>query len=78
MLNCKDCKYIIGDCSLTPESKEECPVAIEKALAWIDTELLSLNNAPKLNDCEMTDEWREAITALEISRKAIVKCFLNT
>ena len=71
MTECKDCRHHKGDCMLTPDSKEACPIAVEKALLWLDSELLSLHNASKLNGCEMTDDWRKAINALEISKDAI-------
>ena len=40
----------------------------QKAIKWFQQEIRSLELAPKLNGCEMTDEWKEEI---EIFRTAL-------
>lgn len=46
---------------------------IEKAIKFFDDEILMLNNAPKLNGCEMTEEWKEQLEICEMAKSAIEK-----
>lgn len=45
----------------------------EKAIKFFDDEILMLNNAPELNGCEMTDEWKEQLEICKMAKSAIEK-----
>ena len=45
----------------------------EKAIKFFDDEILMLNNAPELNGCEMTEEWKEQLEICKMAKSAIEK-----
>lgn len=45
----------------------------QKAIKFFDEEITRLNNAPNLNGCEMTDEWREQLEICKLAKAALEK-----
>lgn len=45
----------------------------EKAIKFFEEEITRLENAPKINGCEMTDEWAEQIKICKTAKSAIEK-----
>lgn len=46
---------------------------MKKAIKFFDEEITRLENAPKINGCEMTDEWAEQIEICKTAKSAIEK-----
>lgn len=44
---------------------------VKPALAWIENEIDSLRRAPDINGCPMTEDWQQALAALELARAAL-------
>lgn len=45
----------------------------QQAIKYFEDEILMLENAPNLNGCEMTNEWREQIEICKMAKSAIEK-----
>ena len=43
----------------------------EKAIKFFKEEIVRCKNAPKLNGCEMTEEWKETIEICETAIEAL-------
>jgi hypothetical protein len=46
---------------------------MKKAIKFFEEEITRLENAPKINGCEMTDEWAEQIEICKTAKSAIEK-----
>lgn len=46
---------------------------MKKAIKFFEEEITRLKNAPKINGCEMTEEWAEQIEICKIAKSAIEK-----
>ena len=53
-----------------PDKKGITP---QQAIKYFEDEVLMLENAPNLNGCEMTDEWREQLEICKMAKQAIEK-----
>ncbi len=45
----------------------------EKALDFVNQEIRSIELAPKINGCEMTQEWRDMLQVFETIREVLVE-----
>jgi hypothetical protein len=45
----------------------------QQAIKYFEDEILMLENAPNLNGCEMTDEWREQLEICKMAKQALEK-----
>lgn len=54
---------------LIAKNRGEKNLDIEKAIRWLDQEILYLKNAPNINACEMTDEWKEQMAVMQVLLK---------
>jgi hypothetical protein len=50
---------------------------MKKAIKFFEEEITRLENAPKINGCEMTDEWAEQIEICKTAKSAIEKQILK-
>ena len=46
---------------------------MKKAIKFFEEEITRLENAPKINGCEMTDEWAEQIEICKTAKSALEK-----
>ena len=46
---------------------------IDKAIKFFETEIRSLELAPELNGCEMTEEWQEQMDIFKAAKEALEK-----
>lgn len=46
---------------------------MKKAIKFFEEEITRLENAPKINGCEMTDEWKEQLEICKTAKSAIEK-----
>lgn len=46
---------------------------MKKAIKFFEEEITRLENAPKINGCEMTDKWAEQIEICKTAKSAIEK-----
>lgn len=46
---------------------------MKKAIKFFEEEIARLENAPKINGCEMTDEWKEQLEFCKTAKSAIEK-----
>lgn len=53
--------------------KERCRGMIDKAIKFFENEIRSLELAPELNGCEMTEEWKEQMEIFKTSKSALEK-----
>ena len=58
------------DGHIDPDKKGITP---QQAIKHFEDEVLMLENAPNLNGCEMTDEWREQLEICKMAKQAIEK-----
>lgn len=58
------------DGHIDPDKKGITP---QQAIKYFEDEVLMLENAPSLNGCEMTDEWREQLEICKMAKQAIEK-----
>jgi hypothetical protein len=53
--------------------KARCRRMIDKAIKFFENEIRSLELAPELNGCEMTEEWQEQMEIFKTSKSALEK-----
>ena len=44
---------------------------IEEAINFFENEIMMLRNAPKINGCKMTDDWKKQLRVFETALKAL-------
>lgn len=44
---------------------------VKRAITWIEREINYIKNAPRINGCEMTDEWQEELDVMETALIAL-------
>lgn len=55
---------------IDPDKKGITP---QQAIKYFEDEIFMLENAPNLNGCEMTDEWREQLEICKMAKQALEK-----
>ena len=45
----------------------------EKAIKFLDEEIVRLEGAPIINGCEMTDDWKEQLEICKLAKSALEK-----
>lgn len=81
MNDCKYCDAELDCCKLLSvwgampilEHCPESPMDIQKAIKFAESEIRSLELAPEINGCEMTEDWKELIEVWETIIYALKK-----